>query len=142
MRCGCLIFLLYCILAEVLVLCPHFSYHDMYGNSEIVCAVYFDCIMNSYFLPKQNFPEVLFFTKVFFKINCTLIMYFVIYYKIPQLSPFFDGNASCLSSWLSNFFKQTASSLWHWDCADNVVSHICAKHFSHLPHTNLLFWCM
>jgi hypothetical protein len=88
-RCGYVIFHLYCVLAEVLVLYPDFSYHDMYGNGEIVCSVYFEYIMNSYFLPKQNFTEVLFFTKVF-KINCTLIMYLFIYYIIPQLSPFFD----------------------------------------------------
>jgi len=62
----------------------------MYRNGEILCAIYFECIVNSYFLPKQNFPEALFFTKVFFKINCTLIMYLFIYYKIPQLSQFFD----------------------------------------------------
>jgi len=111
----------------------------VYGNGEIVCTVYFECIMNSYFLPKKNFPEMLLFTKVFFKINCTLIAYLFIYYNIPRLSPFFDM-VMLLVSVVSchichSFFKQTVFSPWHWDCADNVVSHICAKYFSHYYHT-------
>jgi len=133
-KCGYLIFHLCCILAEVLVLCPGFSYNDMYRNGEIVCTVYFECIMDSYFLPKQNFPEVLFFTKVFFKIKYTLIMYLFIYYKIPQLSPFFDM-VMLLVSVVGCHICYTVSTLWHWDCADNVVSYNCAKHFSHCYHT-------